>query len=340
MKNTPNALAQILIDLQEGKKPSRWELHERLVLAGIPSKRAAETIAQACPFPFTRQEFHIAGILCGSNFVPEEDAFHNLDSDGNPLPQSWGMRIVQDSQWIEKYFKPLRLKADAPDPKTGMLRRWTRIYPDELMEAYFQQLGIGESRVNWSLIPEKQRHFFVAGIIDATPVVIHKNDHSEASDYEGEVIGKELVLDANNYGLAHTLAEGIPEASVLELRDSPAYGPNWESWPCGVAIHGKGIAWFLSKVRPELHYSLIREEKQELAKFDYHNKVNPLTGKRLTSAENLDMHKWIENDWLKNNRLINSRDLANQSIKIIKRPISIPAAWEILRKFKKEHGIK
>jgi len=340
MKNTPNALAQLLIDLQEGKKPSRWELHERLVLAGISSKRAAETVSQAFPFPGTWSEYYAAGILWASNYVPEEDAFHNLDAEGNPVPQSWGMRIIQDSKWIETYFKHLRLKTDAPDPSTGMLRRWTRIYPDELMEAYFQQLGIGESRVNWSLIPEKQRHFFVAGIIDATPVVIHKKDHSDAEEHEESDDGKELILDANNYGLAHTLAEGIPEASVWELRESPAYGSDWESWPCGVAIHGKGIAWFRNLVREELHYSLIKEEKQELAKFDYHNKVNPLTGKRLTSAENLGMHKWIENDWLKNKQLVNSRDLANQSIKIIKRPISIPAAWEILRKFKIEHGIK
>ena len=335
MKKTPNALAQLLIDLQAGKKPSRWELHEGFTTTGIPSKLAAEIIAQAFPFPRTSSELYVAGVLWGSNHVPEEDYFHNLDSDGNAVPQSWGIRIIQDRRWIEDYFNPLRLKADAPDPKTGMQRLWTRIYPDGLMEAYFQQLGIGASRVNWSLIPEKERHFFVAGIIDSTPVVLSNNNLPDAGDYEGNNSGKELILDASNYGLAHTLAEGIPEASVRELEENPVYSPNSESWPYGVAIHGKGITWFLNKVRPELHFSLIKEEKQELARFEYHNKANPLTGKQLTSADHLALQKWIKKNWP-----VNSRDLANQCEAVINRSISVPTAWDILRKYKLAHGIK
>lgn len=335
MRNTPNPLAQLLIDLQEGKKPSRWEIHERLVLAGIPSKRATETIAQAFPFPFTRNEFYAAGILWGSNYVPEEDAFHNLDMDGNPKPHSWGMRIIQDPQWIEQFFKPLRLKAESPDPETGMLRRWTLIYPDELMEAYFQELGIGKSRVNWNLIPEKQRHLFVAGIIDSTPVAVYKDDDPDLEDQEGDLAGNELILDANNYGLAHTISEGIPEACIWELRDNPTYDPNWDSWPYGVSIKGKGITWFINKVREKLYYSLIKEEKQKLEQFEYQNKISQLTGKRLTEKQKSEIQAWI-----KINYPVKAHDIAKHSEEIIYRTISIPAAWEILRKYKLEHGIK
>ena len=216
-----------------------------------------------------------------------------------------------------------------------MQRLWTRIYPDGLMEAYFQEVGIGASRVNWSLIPEKERHFFVAGIIDSTPVVLYKYDFPDTGDDGGNDSGKELILDASNYGLAHTLAEGIPEASVRELEENPLYSPNSESWPYGVAIYGKGITWFLNKVRPELHFSLIKEEKQELARFEYHNKANPLTGKQLTKADHLALHKWIRNNWP-----VNSRHLVKHCEEVIHRSISMPTAWDILRKYKLANGIK